>query len=255
MQAELKGLIFDVDGTLADNERNGHRVAFNRAFGEAGLDWDWDVPTYDILLEVFGGKERIHYFIKRFRPVFAAPAGLDAFVRDLHRRKTRHYVDLLKSGAIPLRPGVARLLKEAHAAGLKLAVASTTTPENVAALLSATMGEQSVAWFDVIAAGDVVPNKKPAPDIFRYALDRLGLDAAECLAVEDSESGLASARGAGLTTVITVNAATRQQNFSGAAIVISDLGEPGQAFEVLRGDAGGATVVDLAFLRRIHSGQ
>jgi HAD superfamily hydrolase (TIGR01509 family) len=255
MQAELRGLIFDVDGTLADNERDGHRVAFNRAFREAGLDWDWDVPTYDILLEVFGGKERIHYFIKRFRPVFAAPAGLDAFVRDLHRRKTRHYVELLKSGAIPLRPGVARLLKEALAAGLKLAVASTTTPENVAALLTATIGEQSVAWFDVIAAGDVVPNKKPAPDIFRYALDRLGLDAAECLAIEDSESGLAAARNAGLTTVITVNAATRQQDFTGAAIVLSDLGEPGQGFEVLAGDAGGASYADVALLRRIHSGQ
>jgi beta-phosphoglucomutase-like phosphatase (HAD superfamily) len=114
---------------LADNERDGHRVAFNLAFRDAGLAWDWDVPTYDILLEVFGGKERIHYFIERFRPAYEAPAGLDAFVRDLHRRKTEHYVNLLKSGAIPLRPGVARLLREAHAAGLRLAVASTTTPE------------------------------------------------------------------------------------------------------------------------------
>ena len=255
MKPELKALIFDVDGTLADNERDGHRVAFNLAFRDAGLAWDWDVPTYDILLEVFGGKERIHYFIKRFRPVFAAPEGLDAFVRDLHRRKTEHYVNLLKSGAIPLRPGVARLLQEAHAAGLRLAVASTTTPENVTALLSATIGEHSVAWFDVIAAGDVVPNKKPAPDIFRYALDRLGLVAAECLAIEDSESGLASAMGAGLATVITVNAATRHHDFTGAAIVLSDLGEPGRGFEVLAGDAAGASFVDLAFLRRLHSGQ
>jgi HAD superfamily hydrolase (TIGR01509 family) len=255
MQAELKALIFDVDGTLADNERDGHRVAFNRAFAEAGLGWDWDVPTYDIMLGVFGGKERIHYFIKRYRPVFAAPAGLDAFVRDLHRRKTEHYVNLLKSGAIPLRPGVARLLREAHAAGLKLAVASTTTPENVTALLTATLGEQSVAWFEVIAAGDVVPHKKPAPDIFRYALDRLGLAAAECLAIEDSESGLAAAKGAGLATVITVNAATRQHDFTGAAIVLSDLGEPGQGFEVLAGEAAGATLVDVALLRRLHSGQ
>lgn len=255
MQAELKALIFDVDGTLADNERDGHRVAFNRAFAEAGLDWDWDVPTYDILLGVFGGKERIHYFIKRYRPVFAAPAGLDAFVRDLHRRKTEHYVNLLKSGAIPLRPGVARLLSEAHAARLKLAVASTTTPENVTALLTATLGERSVAWFEVIAAGDVVPHKKPAPDIFRHALDRLGLAAAECLAIEDSESGLAAAKAAGLATVITVNAATRQHDFTGAAIVLSDLGEPGQGFEVLAGEAAGATFVDVAFLRRLHAGQ
>jgi HAD superfamily hydrolase (TIGR01509 family) len=255
MRAELKALIFDVDGTLADNERYGHRVAFNLAFRDAGLDWDWDVPTYDILLEVFGGKERIHYYIKRFRPAFYAPDGLNAFVRDLHRRKTEHYVNLLQSGAIPLRPGVARLLEEAHAAGLKLAVASTTTPENVTALLTATIGEASVAWFDVIAAGDVVPNKKPAPDIFSYALDQLGLAAADCLAIEDSASGLASARAAGLVTLITVNAATRHHDFTGAAIVLSDLGEPGQGFEVLAGDAGGATFVDVALLRRIHSGQ
>jgi HAD superfamily hydrolase (TIGR01509 family) len=255
MKPELKALIFDVDGTLADNERDGHRVAFNLAFRDAALDWDWDVPTYDILLEVFGGKERIHYFIKRYRPVFAAPAGLDTFVRDLHRRKTEHYVNLLKSGAIPLRPGVARLLSEAHAAGLKLAVASTTTPENVTTLLTATLGERSVAWFDVIAAGDVVPLKKPAPDIFLYALDRLGLANAECLAFEDSESGLAAAKGAGLATIITVNAATRHHDFTGAAIVLSDLGEPGRRFEVLAGDAGGASLVDLAWLRRFHSRQ
>jgi HAD superfamily hydrolase (TIGR01509 family) len=253
MQTVLKALIFDVDGTLADNERDGHRVAFNRAFEEAGLHWHWDVPTYDILLKVFGGKERIHYFIKRFRPGFDAPDGLDAFVRQLHERKTHHYMELLKSGDMPLRPGVERLLREARAAGLKLAVASTTTPENVTVLLRETIGEESLRWFDVIAAGDVVENKKPAPDIYEYALERLGLDAAECLVIEDTELGLASAKAAGLVTVITVNGATQDQDFSGAALVVDQLGEPGHPFEVLAGDAGSANLVDVALLRRLHS--
>lgn len=253
MQRELKALIFDVDGTLADNERDGHRVAFNLAFAEAGLDWFWDEATYDRLLEVFGGKERLRHFIEEFRPEFEAPEDLDAFIRELHAKKTRHYTELLKSGALPLRPGVARLLREAWEAGLKLAVASTTTLENVTVLLGETLGEQSIAWFDVIACGDIVANKKPAPDIYEYALEKLGLDAAECLVIEDTEAGLASARAAGLATVITVNGSTRHQDFSGAAIVLDQLGEPGQGFEVLAGDAGGSTFADVAFFRRIHA--
>lgn len=251
--ANLKGLIFDVDGTLADNERDGHRVAFNRAFREAGLDWHWDVPTYDRLLEVFGGKERMRHFILTSCPDFEPPGGLDGFIRELHQRKTRHYVTLLEAGALPLRPGVERLLREARASGLKLAVASTTTFENVTTLLRETLGEESIDWFDVIAAGDVVARKKPAPDIYLKALEQLRLEASECLAVEDTEAGLASAAAAGLTTLITVNGATRDQDFSGAALVVDQLGEPGRPFEVLAGDAHGATLVDVALLRRLHS--
>jgi len=250
---ELKGLIFDVDGTLADNEQDGHRVAFNLAFADAGLDWYWDEDTYDRLLEVFGGKERIRHFIDAFLRDFAPPPDLDAFIRRLHARKTEHYVRMMQSGAIPLRPGVARLIREARAAGLKLAIASTTTAENATALLSATLGEGSIAWFDVLACGDVVPNKKPAPDIYEYALKQLGLAASECLVIEDNELGLASARTAGLTTVITVNRSTRDQDFTGAAIVLDNLGEPGAPFTVLAGDSGGTEWVDVAFLKRIHS--
>jgi len=253
MQAELKALIFDVDGTLTDNERHGHRLAFNRAFREAGLDWFWDEATYDRLLEVFGGKERLRYYTEEFLPHFDPPVDLNAFIRDLHRLKTRHYTELVKSGALPLRPGVERLLREARSAGLKLAVASTTTLENVTALLRTTLGEGSIGWFDVIACGDIVEHKKPAPDIYLYALGQLGLDAAECLVVEDTEAGLASATAAGLATVITVNESTRYQDFSGAAIVLDQLGEPGTGFEVLSGEPGDATFADVAMLRRVHS--
>jgi HAD superfamily hydrolase (TIGR01509 family) len=253
MKNGLKALIFDVDGTLADNEHDGHRVAFNLAFRDAGLDWVWDEALYDRLLEVFGGKERIRYYVERFRPDFEAPEGLESFIRKVHRNKTEHYLALLKAGAIPLRPGVKRLLQEAHAAGLRLAIASTTTYENATTLLSETLGEHSVDWFDVISAGDVVEKKKPAPDIYLHALDRLGLKPSECLVFEDTEAGLASALAAGLTTVITVNGATRNQDFSGAAIVLDQLGEPERGFNVLDGDAGDAVLVDLAFLRWLHA--
>ena len=250
--SELRGLIFDVDGTLADNEQRGHRVAFNRAFEEAGLDWFWGEETYDRLLEVFGGNERIRHFIDDFLPDFAPPEGLDAFIQRLHHRKTQRYLELLGSGAIPLRPGVRRLIEEAHGADLRLAIASTTTAENVTALLTSSIGKESAGWFDVMACGDVVPNKKPAPDIYAYALEKLGLAAAECLAIEDTESGLASARAAGLKTLVTVNSTTRDQDFSGATVVLDGLGEPGAPFRVLAGDAGDAQWVDVAFLRWLH---
>lgn len=251
----LKALIFDVDGTLADTERDGHRVAFNRAFAEAGLNWHWSVDTYGLLLQVTGGKERILHFIKKFNPAFASPANLDDFIRQLHQAKTRHYVELLKSGAIPLRPGVARLLNEARAAGLRLGIATTTTPQNVTTLLTATLGAESTSWFEVIAAGDIVPNKKPAADIFLYAMDQMNLTAEDCLAFEDSENGLLSSLRSGLKTVVTVNAYTRQQDFGGAAIVLDQLGEPDAPFSVMSGSAGDATFVDIAFIKQIFATQ
>lgn len=249
--AELKALIFDVDGTLSNTERDGHRVAFNRAFRDLGLDWEWDETFYGRLLEVTGGKERILYFIQRYHP--ALPQGTDPqrLVEALHRRKTAHYLALLGAGAIPLRTGVARLLGEARGAGLRLAIATTTSEANVIGLLAATLGEEAPGWFQVIAAGDVVAHKKPASDIYHYALQRLGLEPAECLALEDSHNGLAAAQGAGLGVVVTVNGYTREQAFPGALLVVDSLGEPASPFRVLQGDAGAARWVDLTLLRRL----
>jgi HAD superfamily hydrolase (TIGR01509 family) len=250
---QLRALIFDVDGTLSDTERDGHRVAFNRAFADAKLDWSWGIETYGVLLKVTGGKERIRYFIERFQPDFNVPEDLDGFIRELHQSKTLHYVALLQSGAIPLRPGVERLLNEARSAGLRLGIATTTTPENVTTLLAATLGPESIGWFDVIAAGDVVPSKKPAPDIFLYALKEMHLSAAECMAFEDSENGLFSSMQAGLKTIVTVNGYTRNDQFDGAAIMLDQLGEPGSAFTVINGDAGDATHVDVALIKQLFS--
>lgn len=249
----LNGLIFDVDGTLADTEQGGHRVAFNQAFAEQGLDWHWDQQTYARLLSVFGGKERIRYYIDHFLENFAAPWDLDGFVRDLHSRKTRHYVRLVGSGAIALRPGVQRLLAEARAEGMKLGIASTTTFDNVTALIESAPGDASMAWFDSVAVGDMAPEKKPAPDIYILAMRQLGLSAAHCIAIEDSGSGLRSARGAGLPVVITVTGATRKEDFNGAELVLDHLGEPDLPFTVLVGDAGTYSFVSVELLRFIHA--
>jgi len=244
--SELRALIFDVDGTLADTERDGHRVAFNGAFEEAGLDWHWDEALYGKLLAVTGGKERIRHYLDHYNQAFDRPADLDGFIAGLHQAKTRHYLDMLKAGAIPLRPGVQRLLAEARAAGLTLAIATTTTPANVVYLLESTLGRESVEWFSVIAAGDVVPAKKPAADIFEYALRHLDLPAEACLAFEDSANGVRSSVGAGLRTIVTVNAYTRDEDFTGALLVLDQFGEPDSPCTVLAGPAveGGYLTVE-----------
>lgn len=252
----LTALIFDVDGTLADTERDGHRVAFNRAFADAGVDWHWDESLYGELLTVTGGKERMRHYLHRYRANQPLPPDVDALIARLHAAKTQHYTAMLADGAIPLRPGVRRLLAEARAAGVRLAIATTTTPANVTALLTHTLGHESLDWFEVIGAGDVVPAKKPAPDIYYYVLQRLQLPPAACVAFEDSENGLRSALAAGLTTVITTNDYTRTHCFDGAAIVVDHLGEADRACRVISaaGPINGVALLDLAVVRRLHLG-
>lgn len=252
-----QALIFDVDGTLAETERDGHRMAFNAAFREAGLGWTWDEALYGELLAVAGGKERIRAFLSRHHPGFDPPGGesLETFVARLHRMKNAHFARLLEQGAVNLRPGVARLIGEARAAGVPLAIATTTSPENVERLLARTLGPEAPGWFACIVAGDMVPAKKPAPDAYLRVLAELDADPGRCMAFEDSAQGLKAARTAGLPVVVTPSHYTRGEDFTGAALVVSDLGEPARPFRVLAGDAGGAGWVDLGLIRRLLEGQ
>lgn len=247
----FKAILFDVDGTLAETERDGHRIAFNRAFADAGLDWDWGVALYGELLAVTGGKERIRFFIDEHQPQYPAQSDEAAWIAGLHKAKTKHYLELLDQGAIPLRPGVRRLIDEARAQGLRLAIATTTTPENVTGLLEATLGKESLDWFEVIAAGDIVPKKKPAGDIYVYALEAMNLRPEECLAIEDSANGVLSALDAGLPVLVTDNAYTKEDEFNGALAVLSDLGEPGQPVVVRSGSAPQSGYVDCAYLHSL----
>ncbi len=248
----LKAFIFDVDGTLSDTERDGHRVAFNQAFDEYGMGWHWSVETYGKLLAVTGGKERMKFFAEKFLDESEVPDDLEEKIPELHRAKTRHYTELLSSGAIPLRPGVERLIHEARQRGFRLAIATTTTPANVTALLTHTLGADSIGWFEVIAAGDVVPAKKPAPDIYDYALNEMNLTADECIAFEDSENGIRSSTGANLCTIITINDYTKNHDFSDASIVLDQMGEPEQPFSVITGNINGTCYLNCDLVLQLH---
>ena len=218
----LKALIFDLDGTLADTEET-HRQAFNAAFIELALWWDWSPPLYARLLAISGGKERLRHYIGTLRVPAAERERLLHIVPALHDTKTRIYTELLVRGQRPFRPGVLPLLRAAKSAGLKLAIASTTTSANVNALLQANLGSARDMAFDVIACGDQVPVKKPAPDIYRLSLASLRLPAEACVAFEDSLNGLRAAKAAGLATVVTPSRWTAEEDFTGADLVLPSL--------------------------------
>jgi HAD superfamily hydrolase (TIGR01509 family) len=226
----VTALIFDCDGVLADTERDGHRVAFNQMFQEFGVPFTWSEESYGQALAIAGGKERMRSLLT---DEFVERAGLPqdiegqkAVIADWHRRKTEIYYEMVTEGRLPARPGVARIAADAAEAGWSLAVASTSSEPSVRAVLAHVMDPGAASRFCVLA-GDIVANKKPAPDIYELALERLPADPGDAIVIEDSRNGLLAAAGAGLACLVTVSSYTANEDFSEAALVVSSLGEPG----------------------------
>jgi HAD superfamily hydrolase (TIGR01509 family) len=233
----VKALFFDQDGVIVDTERDGHRVAFNRTFAEFGLPIEWGVEEYHRLLQIAGGKERMRHYLHTEgfgRPVSAAEE--DELIQKLHLRKTAIFVGLIESGALPLRPGVRRVMREAMAAGLKLAICTTSNEQAARAITGKILSE---IRFDVVLAGDVVKKKKPDPEIYLLALQTTGLRPSECVVVEDSRNGVTSARAAGLRVLATTNPYTEKEDLSAADLIVSCLGDPdGERGRLIKGPAG-----------------
>ena len=220
----LKALIFDVDGTLADTEAV-HLQAFNHAFEQEGLDWHWSLERYTELLAVSGGKERLLHHWRQVNPDLTEVVGgaVKATIDRLHEIKTAYYEDAVNNGAVSLRPGVLALMSEARAAGLHLAIATTTSPVNIAALLRGAIGADWRSHFLAVGDASNAPIKKPHPQVYQKVLADMGMPAADCVAFEDSANGLQAALAAGLSTVITPNEFTAHHDFTGALRVVPDL--------------------------------
>jgi HAD superfamily hydrolase (TIGR01509 family) len=232
----VPALVFDCDGVLADTERDGHRPAFNQTFAEAGLPVHWSVEGYAEKLRIGGGKERMASLLTadfvREHGLPTDPEGQRELLADWHRRKTATYKEMVRAGRLPGRPGIARIVDEALAAGWSPAVASTSAEESVRAVLEHVVGADVAARFAVFA-GDIVPAKKPDPAIYLLALERMGVAADDAIVVEDSRNGLLAAVGAGLRCVVTVSGYTAQEDTSEALLVVSSLGDPGEPTRVL----------------------
>ena len=234
----MTALLFDCDGVLADTERFGHLPSFNATFREFGLPVQWTEDEYGALLQVAGGKERMASMLT---PAFVTAAGLPedpaaqaAEIAKWHARKTAIYTEMVADGKLPPRPGIRRIISAAQDAGWKLGVASTSAEAAVHAILEYAVGPERAARFDVFLAGDCVPKKKPAPDIYLLALEKLGVDPGDVLVVEDSRNGLEAATAAGLRCLVTVNGYTESEDFGEAVLVVSSLGDPdGEAATVI----------------------
>jgi HAD superfamily hydrolase (TIGR01509 family) len=216
-----------MDGVLADTERDAHRPAFNKVFDRYHLDTEWTVERYGKLLETGGGKERMtaHWNEVGWPVGFPEdPKERQEKVKELHLRKTAIFNEMIQEGGIPLRPGVLRLIDDAIAANIRLAVCSTSSELAVRNLVNTLMGPERAAKFDIFA-GDMVQKKKPSPDVYLMAIDRMGLDKSKCVIVEDSHIGLGAALAAGVSCIVTKSSYTAKEDFTGANMIVEDLGD------------------------------
>jgi len=253
----LEALIFDVDGTLAETERAGHRMAFNDAFAEFDLDWNWNDIVYGDLLTIGGGRERLTAWVDK--EYLGRPEDREALIEKLYTRKVEQYKRRVREGHVDLRPGVARLIAEARAEGLLMAVATNSSIDSLSALTRKHFGGLPNEIFDVVITGEQLRQKKPDPHAYELAIEALGVSAENCIAFEDSSVGLQAARAVGIRTLVTVSTYTKAEDFSGAASVLSDLGEPeNPAPELLQGQteqSGPVSHVDIDWLRKLWASQ
>jgi HAD superfamily hydrolase (TIGR01509 family) len=225
LHAALEAILFDCDGVLADTERDGHRLAFNRAFKNSEIDDEWGVELYGKLLETGGGKERMtaHWNEVGWPDVIPEEGRADK-VKALHLEKTDIFMDMIGEGSIPLRPGVLRLVDEAIKNGVRLAVCSTSNEKAVSNLVKVLMGDERRAKFEIFA-GDMVQAKKPAPDVYNMAVDSMGLDKSRCVIVEDTNIGLGAALAAGIKCIVTKSSYSADEDFTGASKIVDELGD------------------------------
>jgi HAD superfamily hydrolase (TIGR01509 family) len=247
----IKAIIFDVDGTLAETEEM-HRRAFNETFKEFGLDWYWDRTLYGELFQVTGGKERIGHYATNWR--LQDKSLCPSHVTDLYLAKTARYTALVSAESIDLRPGAERLIREACALGVRLAIATSTSMPNVISLLTTTLGAAGLDLFDVITVGEMVNRKKPAPEVYQLTLKRLSLPASACIAIEDSSNGVMAARRCGIPVLATLSTYTRIEDLRYAFAVLSNLGEPDAPFWHSSGAGAGETHVTIDSLNRWQPG-
>ena len=234
----IKAAFFDQDGVIIDTERDGHRVSFNMTFKEFGFTDEWDVDYYHELLQIAGGKERMkhHWKTKGFsKPL--TEEEIDHLVKEMHKRKTAIFVELIESGKLPLRPGIHRFMKELMDAGLKIGVCTTSNEQAAKAITEKILSD---IHFDIVLAGDVVKNKKPDPEIYNLALTKLGLQPEECFVIEDSKNGVKAAKAACMQTIVTTNGYTEKEDVSAADVIVSSLGDPdSEKAELRKGDLPG----------------
>jgi HAD superfamily hydrolase (TIGR01509 family) len=252
----LQALLFDVDGTLADTEPQGHLPAYNEAFRELGLNWRWSPELYRELLLLPGGQERIIEYLRKYDPTLGdhraeIERDAKAWVERVHKAKSRYFRRLVSTGKVTLRSGVRRLIIEADQAGLRLAIVTNASRSSLEPFLEYTLGKELSERIDFIVSGEQVAHKKPAPDLYQLALLKLGLRPAECMALEDSSMGLVAATSAGIPTLITVNEDTRHHVFEDAVLVVDRLGEPNEPFRVLQGEPGTDHYVTLRLLQEL----
>ncbi|KAL3628936.1 hypothetical protein CASFOL_027982 [Castilleja foliolosa] len=230
-----KALLFDCDGVLVDTKKDGHRISFNDTFAEKELGVTWDVDLYGELLKIGGGKERMTAYFNKVGWPEKAPTSEEerkTFVASLHKRKTELFMALIEKKLLPLRPGVAKLVDQALGNGVKVAVCSTSNEKAVSAVVSFLLGPERAENI-LIFAGDVVPRKKPDPAIYLLAAETLKVEPSSCVVVEDSAIGLAAAKAAGMTCIVTKSGYTGDEDFVNADAVFDCIGDaPEERFDL-----------------------